>query len=85
MKTGQLAAYLITFVAMVAVLFGMVPPMLNAQSTFSNALGCAVALATVLAAILTAHATYSHGRSTPPAPTQTGWPQAAPPKRGIKQ
>jgi uncharacterized membrane protein len=60
MTTKQLAIYLIIFIAVVAVLFGLVPPMLNRADTFTNAIGIAVVLATVLAAVLTAHATYTH-------------------------
>ncbi len=60
MTTKQLAAYLIVFVAVVAVLFGMVPPLLNARNTLYNALGAASALATIVAAALIAHAVHTH-------------------------
>lgn len=59
MKTTDLAVYLIAFVAVVAVLAGVVPPLMNAHSTVLNALGLAVALSAVLAAVLTAHATFT--------------------------
>lgn len=60
MTTKQLAVYLITFISVVAVLFGLVPPLMNAASTFLNAVGAAVALSVLIAAILVAHATFTH-------------------------
>lgn len=60
MTTKQLATYLITFIVVVAVMFGLVPPLLNAPSTFLNAIGAAVALSAFVASILVAHATFNH-------------------------
>jgi hypothetical protein len=62
MKTSELAVYLIAFVAVVAVLFGLVPPLLNAKSTALNAVGAAVTVATILAAILTGHAVHTKNK-----------------------
>lgn len=62
MKTGHLAVYLILFVAVTSVLFGIVPGMLNAPNSFLNAIGAAVAVAVVVAAALVGHATWEHSR-----------------------
>jgi fatty acid desaturase len=59
MTTKQLAVYLVTFIAFVAIQFGMVPPMLNSTSSFVVALGIAVVLATLISFILIFHATYT--------------------------
>lgn len=55
MTTTKLAVLLTVFVATVAILFGLVPPLLNAKSTFLVAIGVGVVLATVFAAILITH------------------------------
>lgn len=64
MKTMQLAVCLVSFVAVVGVLFGLVPPMLNAPNTLLNALGAAVALSVIVAAVLVVHATLTHDKTT---------------------
>jgi hypothetical protein len=52
MKTTQLAVALIGLITIFAGVFGLVPPLLNAKDTFMNALGIAIILAVILAAVL---------------------------------
>jgi hypothetical protein len=57
--TKQLAVYMVTGLAVVVGLGGLVPPLVNAPDTLLNALGVGVTLAVIGAAALVAHATYT--------------------------
>lgn len=59
MTTKQLAVYLLCLMAVCAVFFGLVPPLLNAHSTLFNSIGGAITLAAIFTIIVIAHSTLS--------------------------
>lgn len=63
MKTRELAVYLLLAMVGAATMFGFVPPLLNAKSSFLNAVGIFLAVAIVFGAILTGHSTFTRNRN----------------------
>lgn len=70
MKTYQLAVYLLAAIVLVALLFGFLPPLLNAHDTALNALGAGLVVACLLCGVLVAHAAHVRSLKLQPPPRE---------------